>query len=38
VGYPILHRAQVPPELIALALNPADACPTLVSLIESDRK
>jgi ferredoxin len=33
-GYPIIDRAEVPPELESLARKAADACPTLALLLE----
>jgi ferredoxin len=33
-GYPIVERADVPPELEGLARRAADACPTLALLLE----
>ena len=35
-GYPIIDVAEVPPELEALALRAADACPTLAVLLDDD--
>jgi ferredoxin len=37
-GYPIIDRAEVPPELLALARRAADACPTLALLLDEDRR
>jgi ferredoxin len=33
-GYPILDESAVPPELLGLARQAADACPTLALILE----
>ena len=37
-GYPIIEEAEVPPDLVRLARQAVDACPTLALLLDHDRR
>jgi ferredoxin len=36
-GYPVIERAEVPPELEQLARRAVEACPTLALLLDQER-